>query len=97
MWGVGKLPHDMLIERVYKMDKFDVVDLYKKGFSIDFIINAYYKYKKNNSKDVVSYLNNKILIIKSDGVTKTKCRAFVEQCLYEYLFEKKSVEQFLEN
>ena len=79
------------------MKRSDIIELYKKGFSVDFIINAYYRDKKKNSNDICSYFDNKILIIKRNGVKKIDCRNYVENCLYDYLFDKNSVEQFFEN
>lgn len=75
------------------MNRLDVVKLYEQGYSIDYIINAYYRDKKKNSRDICSYLDNKILIIKRDNVKKLDCRHDVETFLYDYLFGNDSVEQ----
>lgn len=68
------------------MTSLDIVKLYEKGYSIDYIVNVYYRDKKKNSNDVVSYLDNRILIIKRDTLKKSDCKHDVEKFIYNYLF-----------
>lgn len=76
------------------MDKFDVIKLYQDGFSINYIVDIYYKSKKKCSKSVYNYLNKQILIINVDNVKKEDCRKYIEKIIYDYLFNNNSVEQF---
>lgn len=76
------------------MDKFDVIRLYQDGYSINHIIDLYYRFKKQNSRDVCSYLDKKILIINIERIKKEDCRKYIEKILYDYLFNNNSVEQF---
>lgn len=62
--------------------EIDVVDLYKKGYSIDYIVDRYYEYK---NKDCVKdhYFNGTYIITKKKAV-KSCCRNCVEEILLSY-------------
>ncbi len=65
------------------MPKLDIVELYKQGYSIDFIIDTYYKHKTRNDKP-----NEKIgncILIKRKSITKDESKKKVYQEIYNYL------------
>lgn len=63
--------------------RLDVVDLYKKGYSIDYIIDCYYRYKTQHDKP-----NEKIgnmIIIKKKSITRKAAKEKVYNELFEYI------------
>lgn len=77
------------------MDKFDIINLYQQGYTVNFIVNAYYKYKKDTSRNIYNVRDKVVLIIKRDSVKKEECRRYVENILFDYLYNTNSVEHFL--
>ena len=77
------------------MDKFDIINLYQQGYTVNFIVNAYYKYKKDTSRNIYNVRDKVILIIKKDSIKKEDCRRYVEKVLFDYLYNTNSVEHFL--
>lgn len=66
------------------MDSRDVVDLYKKGFSIDYIVNEFYRSKKVENYSFYNFNDKKVLICFKD-TTKAACKGEVYKILYEYI------------
>ena len=63
------------------MKSEEVVNLYKRGHSVDYIINQYYK--KVNKKDRIIKLNNRRILFVDEKITKNKCREIVYKILYK--------------
>ena len=64
------------------MYSFDVVDLYNQGFSIDYIIKAYYRYKNKDCKRIEK--RNDCIIIHNKLITKQEARNYVYEVLYKH-------------
>lgn len=66
-----------------KLDSKDVIDLYKQGYSIDYIINKFYRLEKRENK-VINLKMRKIIMI-TNNVTKENMRTKIYNILYGYL------------
>lgn len=66
------------------MDSRDVIGLYEKGYSIDYIVNELYRSKKKENYSFYNYNNKKVLICFKD-ITKGQCRGEVYKILYNYI------------
>ena len=64
------------------MDKESVVNMYKVGFSVDYICDYMYKYHNKFSKPHYEGAN---LIIPKPKKTKAECRLEVTKYIYEYV------------
>lgn len=60
----------------------DIVDLYKKGYSVDFIINKYYSSKRVDNK-IINTQMKKIIVVTND-FTKKNSREHVYKTLYNF-------------
>lgn len=58
-----------------------IIDMYKKGYSIDYITKRYYKYKNKNKKPVSI---DGITLYPANIYTKTDCRLYVCKVIYDY-------------
>ena len=63
------------------MCSLDVIDLYKKGYSIDFIINKYYEMSKAENK-IIKFTNKNILLI--NNIRKNEIRGKVYKIIFNY-------------
>ena len=63
-----------------------IVELYKRGFSIDYIINYIYKLENRNSVSV-SRINNKYIIDDSKYVSKDKIRSVTYTTIYKKFYK----------
>lgn len=70
------------------MNSSDIVLLYEQGHSIEYIINAYYYYKKSKTKNIQVLFDKRILILNRETVRKRDCRYFVEKTIHDYLVKK---------
>ena len=61
----------------------DIIEMYKKGKSIAFITNHYYREKNANIPQ--NYYRNGSFVITKKEVTKTDCRKIVENVIINYL------------
>ena len=59
-----------------------LINMYKSGYNIDFIVKRYYKYKNKNSKPVVI---NGIKLFPAKIYDMKYCRAYVIEIIYNYL------------
>lgn len=66
-----------------KLDSKDVIDLYKRGYSIDYIINKFYRLEKQENK--VINLNMRKIIMITNNVTKENMRTKIYNILYGYV------------
>lgn len=66
------------------MDSKEIVSLYEKGYSIEYIINYYYKKKKRGTIRVINCPNGRKIIM-NENITKESCRGEVYQILYKNL------------
>ena len=64
------------------MEDNRIIDMYKKGFTIDFIAKRYYKYKNKNSKPVVL---DGITLFPAKIYGMKYCRLYVCEIIYKYL------------
>ena len=72
------------------MPNLDIVELYKKGYSIEQIINLYYTWKTKGDIPNKNYRN---LIIKyPKSMTKENAKKDVYKELYFYNFQRKNLE-----
>lgn len=65
------------------MNEIDIIEMYKKGKSIAFITNQYYREKNANIPQ--NYYKNGSFIITKKEVNKTECRKIVETVIINYL------------
>lgn len=65
------------------MTSKDVVEMYKKGYSIDYIIKEFYRYKTRN--DIPDHKFNNTYIITKKSVTIENVRKDVYELLFEVL------------
>lgn len=65
------------------MPELDIVELYKKGYSIDSIIDTYYKYKTRN--DGANKKIGNCILIKRKSITKDESKKRVYKEIYDYL------------
>lgn len=65
------------------MDSRDVIELYEKGFSIDYIINEFYRSKKKDNYSFYNFDNRKVLIC-FNTVKKKECKGEVYKILYNH-------------
>lgn len=63
------------------MDSSRVVELYKRGHSVDYIINEYYRSVNKNNR--VTKLKSGRIIYIEDRIKKSKCREMVYKILYK--------------
>lgn len=63
--------------------KLDIIDLYKKGYSINSIIDIYYKWKTRYDKTNKKIGN--LIIIKRKTITKEDSKKEVYREIYGYL------------
>lgn len=66
------------------MDSNEIIVLYKKGHSIEYIINEYYKKKKKDTIKIINCPNGRKIIV-SNNITKKGCKGEVYQILYKYV------------
>lgn len=71
------------------MEKKEIIFLYDKGYSIDYIVNKFYyaenlKYKNYYDKQTYNFVVNK------DRITKSQVRRYVEYVLLPYLRYKRN-------
>lgn len=66
------------------MDSKDVVYLYKKGHSVNYIVNEFYRSKRKDNYSFYNFNNKKVLICFKE-ITKTQCRGEVYKILYNYI------------
>lgn len=64
------------------MNDNDVINMYKRGFSINYISKRYYKFKNKNSKPVK--LDN-TFYFPPKVYTMDYCRLYVSEVIYKYL------------
>ena len=64
------------------MDNEKIISMYEKGYSINFIIKKYYKYKNKNNKPVVI---NGITLYPAKIYDVKYCRLYVIEIVYKYL------------
>lgn len=61
----------------------DVVKMYEKGYSIDYIVNDFYKFKTKN--DIQNHRFNGHYIITKKSITIEGARKEVEEIIINYL------------
>lgn len=66
------------------MDSSEVIVLYKKGHSIEYIINEYYNKKKKGTIRIINCPNGRKIIM-NDNITKEGCKGEVYQILYKHI------------
>ena len=63
--------------------KLDIVDLYKKGYSINSIIDIYYKWKTRHDEPNEKIGN--LIVIKRKTITKEDSKREVYKEIYNYI------------
>lgn len=66
------------------MDEERILELYEKGFNVDYIINDIYYRNKAQNYSFYNFGNRKVLIC-TNNVTKAKIRGEVFKILYNYI------------
>lgn len=66
------------------MEDIEIIMYYKKGYTIDYIANIYYKYVNKGERPI--YLNGTILF-PAKLYTKAHCRVKVCEVIYKYLMQ----------
>ena len=61
----------------------DVVELYKKGYSIDFIVKSYYRFKTSN--DIRNHMFNGNFIVTKKTISIENARREVQEIIINYL------------
>lgn len=64
----------------YIMQK-TIINMYKQGYSVNFIVKKYYKYKNKNSKPVKF---EGVLLFPAKIYTMEYCRMYVTEVIYKY-------------
>ena len=62
--------------------KKTIINMYKSGYSIDFIVKKYYKYKNKKQKPIKI---NGIVCYPAKIYTMDICRTYVVEVIYNYL------------
>ena len=65
------------------MNKKDVIELYKQGYSVSYIIDLYYSEK--TKFDIPNHRYNSVYIIPDKSIVKTQAREEVESSILNYL------------
>lgn len=65
-----------------------IVSLFKKGFSIDYIIDDIYYKEKAKNYSFYNFGNRKVMIC-TNNITETKIRGEVYKILYNYIQNEK--------
>lgn len=68
------------------MENGQIIELYKKGYSIDYIINEYYKSQVKSNK-LINLQTRRIILIEKH-VNKSDVRGEVYKIIYSYLSKK---------
>lgn len=68
------------------MENGQIIELYKKGYSIDYIINEYYKSQVKSNK-LINLQTRRIILIEK-YVNKSDVRGEVYKIIYSYLSKK---------
>lgn len=63
------------------MNELDIIEMYERGLSIEYITNKLYKYLKKESKETV-YDGHQVVRKK---YTKTECRCLVLEVLMKWI------------
>ena len=63
------------------MNELDIIEMYERGLSIEYITNKLYKYLKKESKETV-YDGQQVVRKK---YTKTECRCLVLEVLMKWI------------
>lgn len=63
--------------------EFDIVELYKKGYSIDYIIESYYRYK--TKYDLPNIQKNNLIILRKKSISKEDSKKKVYEEIYNYI------------
>ena len=66
-----------------KVPQFNIVELYKKGYSIDYIIKSYYKYKTKH--DLPNIQRNNLIILRRKSISKEDSKKKVYEEIYNYI------------
>lgn len=66
-----------------------VIDLYKQGYSIDYIVNQYYLSKKNENK--IINLKSKRIILLECYTKKSDVRGEVYRIIYSKISKNRSI------
>lgn len=68
-----------------KMGKNRIIEMYKKGFSIDYISRKYYKSINKNKKPIKI---NGMIILPTKIYNLSYCRMFVSEVIYDYTIKE---------
>lgn len=63
----------------------DIIMLYEKGYSIDYITKRYYKYANRNQKPINA---DGVLLFPAKIYKKSECRLYVCSVIYDYMISK---------
>ena len=66
------------------MDESKIINLYEKGFSINYIIDEMYYRKKGQNYSFYNFGNRKVLIC-TNNISKAQVRGEVYKILYNYI------------
>ena len=70
------------------MTSRDIVDMYKKGYPVDFIVDYVFKYKTRN--DIPNHKFNNTFIITKKSCSKEQARKEVEDTIFKFALSNKA-------
>lgn len=70
------------------MTSKDVVEMYKKGYSIDYIVDTFYKFKTKD--DIPNHKINDTFIVTKKSITKDKAKNDVENTILKFALSNKA-------
>lgn len=65
------------------MEDADIIDLYKQGRTIGYIVKKYFNYKNRNIRK--NHYENGNFVVTQKNISKLECRKHVEQVILNYL------------
>lgn len=64
----------------------DIINLYDRGNSIEFIANIYYRYRNSNIRE--NYYENDRYIVTKKNITKDEARYYVSNVILKHITKK---------
>ena len=67
------------------MNDEKIIEMYKKGYSMNYISRVYYKYKNRNKKPIFV---DGVKLYPVNVYNMTDCKLYVSQLIYSYILKK---------
>lgn len=65
------------------MNRNDIIEMYKKGYSVDYIVKEYYNFKTKH--DIKNHSFNNVFIITKKSISMEKAREDIQKTIVDYL------------